>query len=147
MGTCISLFLKQLDVVFSALYQLIRSLVKPKQLLRRMTMSRVAVLLVFMAAFFSLEPALGLTPEEIAHLKEAGVSDETIQLMIQQEKERDRQSRTGIWEEKDAHGNRSTVYRAGDGSSSLERERVEQEKADRAWEILERIVVDTRQKR
>ncbi len=86
-----------------------------------------------------------LTAEEIAYLKKAGVSDETIQLMIQQENEEKRHSQTGVWETEDEMGNRSTLYHAGNDEKKRERERIEQEKVDRAWEMLRNLIIDARE--
>jgi hypothetical protein len=87
-----------------------------------------------------------LTAEEIAYLKKAGVGDETIQLMLQQEAEGKRHPQTGIWEVEDEKGNRSTLYQAGNDDGRRERERIEQEKVDRAWEMLESLIIDAREK-
>lgn len=104
------------------------------------------MLLVFMLMAAPVQQGQCLTVEEIAYLKKAGVSDETIQLMIQQENEERRHSRTGIWEVEDERGNRSTIYNVGDDNDTLERRRVEQEKVDRAWEMLRNLIIDAREK-
>ena len=105
---------------------------------------RMAVALVFLLVVF-LQPVHCLTSEEIAYLKKAGVSDETIQLMIQQESERARHAQTGVWDVEDEKGNRSTIYRADGGEQASERRRIEQEKVDRAWEMLRNIIIDARE--
>jgi len=87
-----------------------------------------------------------LTAEEIVYLKKAGVSDKTIQLMIQQENKERLHSQTGIWEVEDEKGNRSTLYNVGNDDDALERKRVEQEKVDRAWEMLRNMIIDGRKK-
>ena len=105
---------------------------------------RMAVALVFLLVVF-LQPVHCLTSEEIAYLKKAGVSDETIQLMIQQESERARHAQTGVWDVEDEKGNRSTIYRVDGGEQASERRRIEQEKVDRAWEMLSNIIIDARE--
>jgi hypothetical protein len=106
--------------------------------------TKLAILLLL---FIARPPHLGhcLTAEEIAYLKEAGVSNETINLMIEQENERRQQGRTGIWEVEDDHGHRSTLYRAG-SREDPEKKRNEQEKVNRAWEMLQNLVIDTRER-
>jgi hypothetical protein len=104
----------------------------------------MGTILVFIVLAAPLQQGQCLTPEEIAYLKKADVSDETIQLMIQEENERGRPSQTGIWEVEDEKGNRSTLYQVGDDEDVYERDRIEQEKVDRAWEMLNNLVIDTR---
>lgn len=144
-GVCLSR-LRVADLTgLSGLYQFVERLVKQNLCLGG---TRLLVRAVFFLALFlavGSYPGYCLTAEEIAYLKKAGVSDETIDLMIQQEHEKGRPSETGIWEVKDDQGNRSTLYRAGDGSGALERRQVEQEKVDRAWEMLKNLVIDARE--
>ena len=78
-------------------------------------------------------------------MKKAGVSDDTIQLMIQQEKEKAMHSRTGIWDVEDEEGNRSTIYRVDGSDQAREQQRIEQEKVDRAWEMLRNLIIDVRE--
>jgi hypothetical protein len=102
--------------------------------------SRLLLLLVICP-----QPGQCLTAEEIAYLKKTGVSDDTIQLMIQQEREQARHSRTGIWDVENKDGNRSTIYRVDGGDQASERRRIEQEKVDRAWEMLRNLIIDARE--
>lgn len=64
--------------------------------------------------------AFALTAEEVIKLRKAGVSDETIRLMIEQERA-DRQDnpadRIGVREVKDADGARSVLYSTGKPSA------------------------------
>ncbi len=43
-------------------------------------------------------------------------------------------------------GNDSTLYQTGNDDGRLERERIEQEKVDRAWKMLENLIIDAREK-
>jgi hypothetical protein len=104
------------------------------------------ILRVLLVLDVPLQQGQCLTAEEIAYLKKAGVSDETIQLMIEQEDQHRQHSQTGIWEVEDEKGNRSTIYHVGDDKDAAERRRVEQEKIDRAWEMLKYLIIDTREK-
>ena len=109
-----------------------------------MTAFGVAIPLLLLLVIFP-QPGQCLTTEEIAYLKKAGVSDDTIQLMIQQEREQARHSRTGIWDVENEDGKRSTIYRVDDGDQASERRKIEQEKADRAWEMLRNLIIDARE--
>lgn len=130
---------------FPDLYQPFGPFVKGNSLCRVIMIGiRVAVVLFILLAA-SLQPGHCLTSGEIAYLKKAGVSDETIQLMIQQEGERTRHSQTGVWDVEDEKGNRSTIYRVDDGGQAGERRKIEQEKVDRAWEMLRNIIIDARE--
>lgn len=96
--------------------------------------------------FFSLFPGIShaLTPEQVIKLKKAGVEDQTIQLMISQEiakENRNPYDTMGTKEITDANGNTVIIYSTGrpDGST-LDRE--EQEKVDRAWEMLQGMTIE-----
>lgn len=98
--------------------------------------------------FFCLFPGLShsLTPEQVIQLKKAGVEDKTIQLMISQEitkENRNPYDTMGTKEIKDANGNSVVIYSTGrhDGGD-LDRE--EQEKVDRAWEMLQNMTIETK---
>jgi len=129
---------------FSTLCQLLRSYLNFYA--KRANLGVGGAFLIIVLIVAPLQQGLCLTAEEIAYLKKAGVSDETIQLMIQQENEGKRNSRTGVWEVEDEKGDRATLYHAGNDDRSLERERIEQEKVDRAWEMLRNLVIDAREK-
>ena len=82
--------------------------------------------------------SLALTVEEVLKLKEAGVDNETIGIMMKQESPR------GVEEVEDGAGNISIRYSndglgGEDGVGRAERERV-----DKAWERLRNIVIDGR---
>lgn len=87
-----------------------------------------------------------LTADEVRALKKAGVSDETIQIMLRQEREasaRGPHDRMGVREIKDRDGNTYVVYSTGASSrgnlSDEEKERVE-----KAWRMLQNILIDKR---
>ncbi len=72
-----------------------------------------------------------LTPEEVLMLKEAGVEEATIRMMIEQ-------SRPGISEDEES-------IRYSTGTSRREDPRkVEAEKVERAWEMLNNLIIDAR---
>ena len=96
-----------------------------------------------------------LTVDEIVKLKKAGVSDETIQMMIRLEQEKSGETNSsspdpyktiGTWEVKDPDGREATIYTTGTGKDKEEedQERVEEEKRERAWEMLKNLVIDGR---
>jgi hypothetical protein len=104
----------------------------------------VAALLVIAAMSTLSRQGQCLTAEEIVYLKKAGVSEETIQRMIQQESAQGEESQTGIQDVEDERGNQSTIYRVGGGCEDSARQQIEQEKVDRAWEMLRNLVIDAR---
>ncbi len=89
--------------------------------------------------------AYSLTADEVRALRKAGVSDETIQIMLQQEREaqeRGLHDQMGVREIKDKAGNTYIVYstgRPGSATSDAEKERVE-----KAWRMLQNIIIDRR---
>jgi hypothetical protein len=87
-----------------------------------------------------------LTPEQVIQLKKAGVEEKTIQLMIAQEiaaENRNPYDKLGTREVKDASGNSVIIYSTGRPVGG-ELDREEQEKLDRAWEMLQNIIIDTK---
>ena len=106
----------------------------------------IAVLVVLLLA----GSAFALTAEEVIKLKKAGVSDETIRLMIEQERtggQTNPSDRIGVREVKDAEGNSSVVYSTGAPSASGQNES-EQEKVDKAWKMLQNqnVIIDDRRR-
>ena len=66
--------------------------------------------------FILISPILSyaLTPQQVIDLKKAGVSDKTIQIMIEQEeKAKDPYATMGTKEIKDKDGNTVTIYTTG----------------------------------
>lgn len=90
-----------------------------------------------------------LTPEEVLALKKAGVGEETIRVMMQQEREgmaSAKEPAMGKREIRDSRGDVSIEYSTGPGKSSGVSD-MEQQKADRAWEMLQHLIVDSRKKK
>ena len=94
--------------------------------------------------------AHALTTEEVIKLKKAGVSDETIRTMIEQEKaaaERNPSDQMGVREVKDAEGNVSVNYSTGAPAAPTQNQS-EQEKVEKAWKMLQNqnMIIDNRRK-
>ena len=90
-----------------------------------------------------------LTVEEVIQLKKEGVSDETIQLMIEQEMLRETLSdpdrNMGVRKVEDPDGRGSTIYSTGKADDRQEaEEESEWEKREKAWEMLDNVIIDTR---
>lgn len=86
-----------------------------------------------------------LTPEQIIALKKAGVEDQTIRLMIEQERETARQNpadQIGSREVRDKDGNSVVIYSTG--KSQQPAVDPEQEKVDRAWRMLQNMTIEPR---
>lgn len=88
--------------------------------------------------------AMALSSEQVLALKKAGVSDQTIQLMIQQDMaaKENPQDNQGMREIKDKDGNVVTVYSTG--AKPRQPDAAEQEKVDKAWKMLNNIIIDGR---
>ncbi len=79
-------------------------------------------------------------------LKKAGVSDKTIQMMLEQErdaKEVDPYDQMGMREIKDKDGNVVTVYSTGRSSKETAGD-AENEKVEKAWKMLQNMIIDKR---
>ena len=109
----------------------------------------VKLLLVMTVIFFLRGVSFSLTVEEVIKLKEAGVSDETIQLMIQQETKSkeasDPYKNMGVRKVTEPNGRSSTVYSTGeiDDRENYEEES-EREKREKAWDMLDNLIIDGR---
>ncbi|MCX7635477.1 MAG: hypothetical protein N2Z74_07005 [Syntrophales bacterium] len=101
----------------------------------------VSALLGITIFTLSWGPTLALTPEQVAALKKAGVEEETIRLMIRQEKAA-RGQEMGVKEIRDGEGNVMIIYTTGPNTAAMSD--VERQRVDRAWELLKRIIVDHR---
>ena len=106
----------------------------------------VITLLIFMTSI-----AFALTVEEVIQLKKEGVSDETIQLMIQHEMQREEHSvpETTMGERRveEPDGRSATVFSTGPSRRRDDCEMSEQEKRERAWDMLDNVIIDTRDSR
>lgn len=109
---------------------------------------RKRILSCLVGGFLCLLPAwsYALTPEQVVQLKKAGVEEKTIRMMIAQEMEaanRNPYDTLGTKQIKDQEGNTVIIYSTGrPAGSNLDRE--EQEKLDRAWEMLQNIQVEVK---
>lgn len=92
----------------------------------------------------SVQKTMALSTEEVMALKKAGVSDKTIQIMIQQEMAaRDNpQNGPGVREIKDKDGNAVVIYSSGSRPRDLDK--AEKEKLDKAWDMLQHVIIDGR---
>ena len=93
--------------------------------------------------------SFALTVDEVIKLKKAGVSDETIQLMIQQELQEEKLSdpykNMGVRKIKEPDGRSATIYSTGEIEDRDDyEEESEKEKREKAWEMLHNIVIDDR---
>ena len=80
-----------------------------------------------------------LTPQQVIDLKKAGVSDKTIQLMIEQEeKAKDPYATMGTKEIKDKDGKTVIIYTTG---KSVDSDDDESKKMEIAWEMLRNITI------
>ena len=110
----------------------------------RFTMKQCAVL----SLFFSISNAWALTPEQVIALKNAGVSDQTIQLMIRQEQDAaagNPADSSGRKEIKDKDGKTVIIYSTGRSRGNNHAK--EEEQTAKAWEMLNNIIIDTRRVR
>jgi hypothetical protein len=93
-----------------------------------------------------LNYSYALTPDQIIQLRKAGVSDETIQMMLQQErdaKEANPYDQIGVREIKDKEGNSITVYSTGRSTKAGAGD-PEEENVDKAWKMLQNMIIDKR---
>lgn len=88
-----------------------------------------------------------LSPEQVIALKKAGVSEETIRLMIQQEDraQKNPDDTIGRREIKDSQGNTVIIYSTGRSPAS-ERNDEERKKVENSWKMLQNMVIDGRSK-
>lgn len=101
-------------------------------------MKNLCFLFAFMAVIGYCSTCYGLTVEEIVKLKEAGVSDTTIRIMMEQEQR-------GVREYSDDNGNTYIRYSTGSTESETIQDGEEAEKVKRAWEMLHNIIIDRRE--
>ena len=98
-------------------------------------------------SLLGIRPAtvFALSPEQVIALKKAGVSEETIRLMIKQEDQAqkildDTMSRREI---KDSQGNTVIIYSTGRSSAS-EKNDEEKKKVENSWKMLQNMIIDGR---
>jgi len=105
--------------------------------------SATGMMLFFFIWLFG-HPALALTGEQVLALKKAGVGDETIQLMLQQEtaaRENPRDN-AGVREIKDKEGHTVIIYSTG--AKPREPDEAERKKLEKAWQMLPHLIIDGR---
>jgi hypothetical protein len=106
--------------------------------------------LILLLLALSVSWAYALTTDEVVKLKKAGVSDETIRIMIEQEragKQQNPADQMGTREIKDAEGNSSVIYSTGAPTAPTQNES-EQEKVREAWKMLQNqnTIIDNRRR-
>lgn len=87
-----------------------------------------------------------LSTEQVIRLKKAGVSEETIRIMLEQEraaKERNPYDQIGVREIKDSEGNTSVIYSTGAPTTPAQGD-PEREKVEKAWKMLQNMIIDNR---
>ena len=107
-------------------------------------MKKTAIFALASDFLLLLTPELkSLTTEEVIQLKEKGVSDKTIQLMIQSETGEKEQLKkiSGIKEVKTSDNKSEIIYSTGEPSNrKIDAE--EQKKMDNAWEMLKKLYIE-----
>ena len=103
---------------------------------------------VFVLILLSCTWVYALTTDEVIKLKKAGVSDETIRIMIEQEKaggQPNPSDQIGVKEVKDSEGNTSVIYSTGAPTAPTQGGS-EQEKVEKAWKMLQNqnMIIDNR---
>ena len=104
----------------------------------------LALLFIFMNIFLS--PCYALTPDQIIKLKKAGVSDKTIQMMLEQERDARQENpsdQIGVREVKDKEGNVVTIYSTGRSTKESPGD-TEDAKVEKAWKMLQNMIIDNR---
>jgi type II secretory pathway pseudopilin PulG len=107
----------------------------------------IKISFVIMIIALSVSWAFALTTDEVIKLKKAGVSEKTIQTMIEQErtgKQPNPADQIGVREVKDVEGNTSVNYSTGAPTQNQS----EQQKVDEAWKMLQNqnMIIDNRRK-
>lgn len=118
---------------------------KERSAMKSVILAVTAITLVFSLA----SSPCALTVEEVIQLKKEGVTDKTIQLMIEQEMLRDSlsdpDSNMGVRRVEEPDGKGSTVYSTGTAKDRKDAgEESEWEKREKAWEMLDNVIIDTR---
>jgi len=113
---------------------------------RSMIKNCLCFLVIFICFQISTVPIYALTAEEIMRLKEAGVDDKTIQMLIKQEKKNDESANElGTKEIERPDGGKDKLYYSITSTEEERKNREEEkEKLDKAMEILKNIIIDER---
>lgn len=103
------------------------------------------IVMIGLIGLMGIWPAtsFALSPEQVIALKKAGVSDETIRLMIQQEDrpQKNPDDAIGRREVKDSQGNTVIIYSTG-RSSATEKDEEEKRKVENAWKMLQNMTIE-----
>lgn len=104
-------------------------------------MKKTSIFVLTTAFILLLTPGLkALTTEEIIQLKENGISDKTIQLMIQSETDKKKQLKeTSCIKEVKTSGDKSEIIYSTGSPAATEIDTEEQKKMDNAWEMLKNL--------
>ncbi len=95
---------------------------------------------IFLSAIFTAISGFALTPQQVIALKKAGVSDQTIQMMLKQEEGKDPYATIGTREVKDKEGNTVIIYTTG-GNTNSAADDEEKKNVERAWEMLKGMTI------
>ena len=96
---------------------------------------------VFLGVLFFAISSFALTPQQVIDLKKAGVSDQTIQMMLKQEETAKNNTDTiGVKEIKDKEGSTVIIYTTGGYAPDNE----EKQNVERAWEMLRNMTIKQR---
>lgn len=95
---------------------------------------------IFLWTICAASSCFALTPQQVIALKKAGVSDQTIQMMLKQEEGKDPYATIGTREVKDKDGNTVIIYTTG-GNTNSAADDDEKKNVDRAWEMLNNIII------
>ncbi|MEN6374967.1 MAG: hypothetical protein ABFD75_09330 [Smithella sp.] len=98
------------------------------------------VSVIFLLAVFTAISGFALTPQQVIALKKAGVSDQTIQMMLKQEEGKDPYATIGTREVKDKEGNTVIIYTTG-GNTNSAADDEEKKNVERAWEMLKSMTI------
>lgn len=118
-----------------------------------MSLDMKMFLWIIVPAFLIVLPGIrpdtvfALGPDQVIALKKAGVSEETIRLMIQQEDraQKNPDESIGRREIKDSQGNTVIIYSTG-RSSANEKGDEEKKKVENSWNMLQNMMIDGRSK-
>jgi hypothetical protein len=101
---------------------------------------KLTALVFFLGALFAANTVFALTPQQVIDLKKAGVSDQTIQIMIKQEEAKDPYATMGTREVTDKDGNTVIIYTTGNNTNSTIDDE-EKKNVERAWQMLNNIII------
>jgi hypothetical protein len=113
---------------------------------RNAVMKYVLLALLFIFMNNLLSPCYALTPDQIINLRKAGVSDKTIQMMLEQERDARQENpsdQIGVREVKDKEGNVVTIYSTGRPAKESHGD-AEEAKVEKAWKMLQNMIIDNR---